>query len=277
MKVVLKMMFGGMLASALVAGAPQGPPAPVAAGTYATVSGRIAQLNYDRDAQVEGFLLNDHTLVHLPPPVAPRMAMSLKAGDTVQVAGYSRMSVSGFQSIEAQQIQDRTSGGAITVPTPGAAAPFSESGRIRQLNYDADGAVDGFLLDNGTFVTMPPYSASNPSSIRAGGSTAFSGYARRTLDGRTVVDVQTLSVNGQTLNVAVAGPVGGPDAPPRPRRMRRNAPPPPPDMAGPPAGPVPAGAPPPPPNSAGPNAAPPAASTPAGTAEPPPPPAPPQL
>jgi hypothetical protein len=121
---------------------------------------------------------------------------------------------------------------------PGAAAPYSGSGRIRQLNYGPDGAVNGFLLGNGTLAMLPPFTATNSSPVRVGASVRYSGYARNTMSGRTVVDVQTLSINGQTLNMTDAGapppspppaagpaPVGGPDEPP---------PPPPPPQAGPP-------------------------------------------
>ena len=243
-----------------------GPPAgqPTAqAGTYTNVSGTISQFNYDRDAEVEGFLLSNNTLVHLPPRAAARMGTSLRAGDTVRVGGFAQTSPTGFQTMEAQAIQDSTSGKSLTVPQPGAAAPYSGSGRIQQLNYGPDGAVNGFLLDNGTLATVPPFAATNPSFIRRGATIAYSGYAHSTMSGRNVVDVQTLTVNGQALTMGAIGPQGGTPAPP---------------PAGPQAGP---GAPPPPPVAGGPAAAPPAPGTapaPAGRGdEPPPPPPPPAL
>ena len=200
-------------------GRPGGPPpgqAPVQAGTYTNVSGTISQLNYDREAEVEGFLLSNNTLVHLPPRAATRIGVTVRKGDNVQIAGFAQTSPSGLQSIEAQSIQDRTSGKTLTVPQPGAAAPFSGSGRIQQLNYGADGAVNGFVLDNGALATVPPFSASNPSSIRVGAPVSYSGYARSTMSGRTVVDVQMLSVNGQVLTMGPVGTAGGPGAPPPP-------------------------------------------------------------
>ncbi|MDQ2947618.1 MAG: hypothetical protein M3Y27_17080, partial [Acidobacteriota bacterium] len=115
-----------------------------------TVSGTISQFNYDLDADIEGFLLSNHTLVHLPPRAAARLGTSLHTGESVQVAGLAQTSSSGFQTIEAQSITDRAAGKTFTMLLPGAAAPFSVSGRIQQLNYGPDGAVNGFLLDNGT-------------------------------------------------------------------------------------------------------------------------------
>jgi hypothetical protein len=89
-------------------------------------------------------------------------------GDTVQIAGFAQTSPAGFQTIEAQAVQDKTSGKTFTVPQLGAAAPYSGSGRIQQLNYGADGAINGFLLDNGTLATVPPFAASATSSNGGG-------------------------------------------------------------------------------------------------------------
>lgn len=198
---------------------PQVPPAPVT-GTYTNTSGTVVQFNYNRDGEVEGFLLSDNTLVALPPAVASRSSALVHTGDTVQVTGLMQGSPTGFRTIQAQGLQDRTSGKTLTIPQPGAAAPYSGSGSIQQLNYGPDGSVNGFVLDNGTMALVPPFSATKPSSIRVGATISYNGYARNTSSGRTVVDVQTLSINGQTVRLDAAAPVA-PVAPPVP-----NAPPP---------------------------------------------------
>lgn len=222
-RILLCSMLACSLASIGVAQEPRGRhyggpptgPAPVE-GTYTTVSGSILQFNYDREAEIEGFLLNDHTLVHLPPRVADRAGSLLRAGDSVQITGFARTAPTGFQTVEAQNVQDRTSGKTLTVPQPGPAAPFSGSGRIEHLNYGPNGAVNGFLLDNGTLATVAPFASTNPSSIRVGVPITYSGFARNTISGRTVVDVQTLSINGQTLTMGAMRPIDGPGAPPPP-------------------------------------------------------------
>ena len=161
--------------------------------------------------------------------------------------------------MEAQALQDRTSGRTFTMPQPGPAAPYSGSGRIQQLNYGPDGAVNGLLLSDNTLVAIPPFSAGNPTSIRAGATISYSGYARRTMNDRTVVNAQTLTINGQQLALATpAGPRGV--APPLPP---------------PPSG-APAAAPPPPPNGPGAAAPNPGGPPPQNWAAEPPPPAPPQ-
>jgi hypothetical protein len=229
-------LAGGLLALALAAiGAAQGRrgkpgppppagPAPAPAGTYTTVSGSVTQFNYNRDAEVEGFLLNNNTLVHLPPRAALRIGTSVKQGDSLRISGYAQTSPAGVQTIEAQTVEDRTSGNRFVIPQPGAAAPYSGAGRIQQLNYGPDGAVNGFLLDNGTLATIPPFSAGNPSSIRVGTTVAYTGYARSTVSGRTVVDVQTVTINGQPLALGANGLEPAPPA----RTDEPPAPPPPP-------------------------------------------------
>ncbi len=197
-------------------GAPPSAPPPAPAGVYTTVSGTIAHFNYDREGEVSGFLLNNNSLVQLPPQATLRISGSLHKGDTVQIAGYTQTSPSGFQTIQAQTVQDRTSGKTFSMPQPGGAAPYSGSGRVEQLNYGSDGAINGFLLDNGTLASLPPFAATNPSSIRPGVAIAYSGYARRTLSGRTVVDLQTLNINGQTITIGVFGPGSRAAAPPAP-------------------------------------------------------------
>ena len=268
-RALLCCLLGSTLATIGAAQGPRGrrgspPPAgpPAQGGVYTTLSGSISQFNYDRDAEIEGFLFKNNTLVHLPPRVAQRIGTSIRAGDTIQITGYAQTSPAGMQTIEAVSIQDRTTGKSFSVPQPGGAAPYSASGRIQQLNYGRDGAINGLLFDNGTFASIPPFSASNPSSIRVGTTVAYTGYARSTISGRTVVDAQTVTINGQPLALGMAGPDRGPGAPPPP-----------------PVGPRGPGAPP-PPAVGGAGAPPPVAAVrpmPAGrTDEPPPPPPPPQ-
>jgi hypothetical protein len=175
------------------------------------VSGTISQFNYDRDAEVEGFLLNDKTLVHLPPQAAGRLTLSMHTGDNVQVTGNAQTAAAtGFKTIEAQAVQDRSSGKNFALPQPGAGAPYSSSGRIQQFNYGPDGAINGLVFDNGTLATLPPFSAANPSSLKVGSTVAVNGYATTTISGRTVVDTQSLTVNGQTISL------NRPDGPPPP-------------------------------------------------------------
>jgi hypothetical protein len=193
---------------------PSGDPwGGVQPGTYTTLTGTISQFNYDQEAEIEGFLLSNGSLVQLPRSVAAKVAPSLHAGDNVTVAGMARTSPTGFQTITAQSIKDSTSGKSLEIPMPGAPAPLTGSAKIQQLNYGRGGEINGFLLDNGLLAMVPPFGASNPSSIKVGATAAYSGYARRTMNEKTVVAVQSLTINGQQITLAPAGRPGsgGPD------------------------------------------------------------------
>ena len=183
-----------------------GPPVrpPISNAVSATVAGTISQFNYNRDADIEGFLLSDKTLIHLPPRAATSLDATFHSGDSVQITGYAQTSPTGMRTIEAQSIQDRTSGKSLTIPQPGAAAPYSGSGRIRQLNFGQDGTINGFLTDNNTLATVPPFAGMNPSSLQVGATVGYTGFARNTISGRTAVDVQTLTINGQALTLGMA-------------------------------------------------------------------------
>jgi hypothetical protein len=236
MKFFCSRMFTGALLLGTFVGmasaqgpAPPPPPAPRGpgpdgggpwAGTYTTVTGTISQFNYDQEAEIEGFLLSNNSLVQLPRGVAAKFSASRHTGDSVTVAGMGRSSPTGFQTIVAQSIKDTTSGKSVEIPTPGAPAPFSGTGKIQQLNYGRGGEVNGFLLDNGVLAVVPAFSSSNPSSIKVGATVSYSGYARRTMNEKTVVAVQSLTINGQQITLAPVGR-GGPDGGPGMPRGRR--------------------------------------------------------
>ena len=145
-------------ASLLLAQAP--PPPPQSPSNNGSVSGTISQLNYGAEMEVTSFLLNGNTLVTFPPHVGSALNSILKAGENVEVSGYSSATQSGMQRIELQTIS--VGGKTLSVPQPGQFTSYSSSGKVIQLNYNREGEVDGFLLNNGVFAkTPPPFSTSS--------------------------------------------------------------------------------------------------------------------
>jgi hypothetical protein len=111
-RILLCSVLGSALATLVAAQGPRGrrdstPPGgpPAQSGVYTTVSGRISQFNYDRDAEIEGFLLSNNILVHLPPPAANRIGNSIRKGDTVQITGYMRSTLSGRTVVDLQSVR----------------------------------------------------------------------------------------------------------------------------------------------------------------------------
>ncbi len=190
------------------------PPLPdqqAPMGVVSTVNGTISQFNYGPEGRVEGFLISPGTMVFLPPDWAMQVETIAKRGDPVKVTGYSAPLPSGMQVIDAQTLT--VAGKNLSLLQPTQPSPYAGSGVIRQLNYDRDGTVNGFVLDNGMIARTPPFGTSDVSAIKAGAQIALSGFARTAATGRTVVDVQSITVNGQTISMN-AGPFDAPPAPP---------------------------------------------------------------
>lgn len=198
-------LAGFILAAASMLFAQAAPPPPPAAnfGSTSSVSGAISQLNYGPEMEVTSFLVNRNTLVTFPPHIAAALASVLNPGENVQVTGYASATTTGMQRMEMVTLN--SGGKTFTVPQPGQFTAYNGAGRVTQLNYDREGDVDGFLLDNGVFAkTPPPVSASLASTVSVGSEVSISGYSHQAMNGRTVVDVQ--SINGQTIAYAPPGP-----------------------------------------------------------------------
>jgi len=203
-------LAGFLLLAASILSAQAAPPAPPAAnsGGYSSVSGAISQLNYGPEMEVTSFLVNKNTLVTFPPHVGAVLAPVLNSGENVQVTGYGNPTATGMQRIELVTIN--ADGKTLSVPQPGQFTSYNGAARVTQLNYNREGDVDGFLLDNGVFAkTPPPFSATLTSTVSVGSQVSVTGYSHQAMNGRTVVDVQ--SINGQAIAYAPPGP------PPPPR------------------------------------------------------------
>lgn len=225
------------LAAAGCAVAQIGDPANPQAST--TLSGSIAQFNYGPEGQVEGMVLSPNALVNLPPDWAAQVEATAKTGARVQATGIGRITASGMRVVDAERLE--INGKTWTQAVPSQPSPYTGSGVVRALNYGREGEVNGFMLSNGVLARTPPFGESNTSAVKVGATVAVAGFAHQTGTGTTVVEVQSITVNGQTVAMN-AMPPAGPVAP---------VPPPPPG-----AGPGPRGPVPPPPG--GPLAAPPA-------------------
>ncbi len=118
--------------------------------------------------------------------------------------------------------------------------PVLSKGAIRNWNYGPNGDLNGFVLDRNVLVMLrPEFGATLANMARLGSRISVSGYERSGVNVQTVVEAQSITVNGQTLNVgAYAGPP--PPAPvpgPAARGRARRGPPPPPPAPGAPAPP----------------------------------------
>lgn len=126
-------------------------------------------------------------------------------------------------------------------PQPGTAMQvFSRAGTIRSWNYGPNGDINGFVLDRDVLVMFPPdVAASFTRMARLGSRIGVSGYSHSGLNVSTVVNAQTITLNGQTFNIPPPPPPAerGRRGPPLPPPGNAPPPPPPPGPQGPPPGP----------------------------------------
>jgi hypothetical protein len=239
----MKKMLFSLLAIAgttmLMAQLPPPGPSPAAAAT--TVTGALAQFNYGPNGRIEGFLIAPTTLISLPPDLAIQVELLAKMGDPVTASGLVASATSGMQIMQPQTIT--VAGRTLQLGEPSPPAPYAGAGVIRSLNYGREGEINGFVLQNGIIALTPRMGVNEFSVVKPGASIAVSGFARSTAGGRTVVEVQSITANGQTIALNASPPGGpdrlGPERGPESDRGPRGAAPPPPPPPGAPAPPPP--------------------------------------
>ncbi len=207
---------------------PSAPPdARMMQGASTTVSGSISRLNYGPEGNVDGFVLSNNTLIHLPREWSATTSDMPYIGDQISGTGFQTTSASGMKIVEPQSLKIGSK--TFTRNQPGQFQQFNGSGVIKQLNYGGRGEVNGFLLENGTLARTAPFNVL-PAQIKPGTKVTLSGTVRQTVTGINVVNVQSLTANGQTIPMAAPAPPRG-----QPGRRARLIPPPPPPAPGGPA------------------------------------------
>jgi hypothetical protein len=199
MKKVSMLFLIGCLAGSLFAQ----PGFP--AGTTTNVSGTITQFNFGGEGEPTSFLLG-RTLVHVRG--GGLVLSSFAVGDFVQVTGYGMTTHTGIQRVDATSVVNAARGITLSIPQPGSETEYSGSGLVAQFNYSGRGEINGLVLSDGTIVRTPPHLSSTIASLAPiGSSVNVTGYARRTVIGKTVVDAYT--INGQTVRGLPPAPAPG--------------------------------------------------------------------
>ncbi|WP_020595227.1 hypothetical protein [Spirosoma panaciterrae] len=80
---------------------PATPPEPPA---LTTATGKIADYRMDREGRVNGFVLDDKTIVTIPPHVAYQLTNLAKKGNTISVQGYPKSLREGQVQLEKLNI-----------------------------------------------------------------------------------------------------------------------------------------------------------------------------
>src|SRR5439155_435302 len=110
---------------------PSGPPtAQVAAPQSGSVdaAGAVRSFTYAPLGEVDGFVLDNGTIVHYPPHLGPQVGAMIALGNQVRVSGWMTTGPMGDPRLEAQTITNITTNTALNVaavlpPGPGIAPP----------------------------------------------------------------------------------------------------------------------------------------------------------
>ena len=218
--------------------------ATTAAAQLPAIQGAVAQYSLTPRGDVDGVILADGTLVHLPPHLGPALVAGVHPGDQVTIHGLHARAI---PLVQALTIHDDATDATITddgppagPPRPRAAdlQPLSESGRIKADLYGPRGDLDGVLLDDGTQIHLTPPEAERLQAQLAPGATiaangrGYAGPLGRSI-GATEIGPDPAHLvalvlpppppSGPGPGPGAPGAPGGPDAPDAP-----DAPPPPP-------------------------------------------------
>lgn len=153
---LLALALGG---TALVRAQPAPPPLPGLAGFDLTqlpeTRGILARYTLTPRGEVDGFLLQDGTQVHVPPHLSTQLVFALRPGDAVTVRGLRAL---GAPLVSAVSVA-RDAGGPPVADLGGprgALRPLEVQGRVQMPLRGPRGEINGAVLEDGTQLRLPP-------------------------------------------------------------------------------------------------------------------------
>ena len=168
----------GLLAGTLVAGL--GAAAFAQTPTYdpaqlPTIKGHVAQYTLTPRSEVDGFLLDDGTEVHVGPRASTELVFAVKPGDAVTIHG---LRAKALPMVAAASVTNDASN--VTVNAGGRGGPEREhgaatetTGAVKAQLHGPRGELNGVVLADGTQVRMPPPEAERLGDKLAVGHTVF--------------------------------------------------------------------------------------------------------
>jgi hypothetical protein len=184
-----------------------------------SVAGIVQQYLLTPHGEVDGLLLQDGTLVRLPPHVGNALVGIAKPGDEVAVVGFLDPRTPHGRAIKALSITNEKTGQSVIDQPPSSPPappdkrgltlkPLNVRGEVARLLVNHKGHVDGLILVGGEQVKFsPPDGTVVAMMVEQGKKTVeASGYGAQNAFG-TVVKAMSLSLDGQAV------PLSGPGRP----------------------------------------------------------------
>ena len=179
-------------------------------GNFSTFTGVVEQYLLNPEGLVDGLLLNNGVQVKFPPQAGENLTAK---GTEIEVTGNAGVQSQFGQEVRASQIRDRQTQQILvlqppnppSLPTANYSNLESESTIGRWL-VGRRGEVNGAILASGVQVKFPPHVGEQlAQSARVGDKVQVQGFGTRNNYGQ-VIQATTLSVNGQSLEIAPREP-----------------------------------------------------------------------
>ncbi len=208
--------LGGGVAVAQTAPASTQAQPPAAAQSVPAIKGTVAQYTLTPRGDVDGFILQDGTEVHLPPHLSTLLVYTVKPGDTVTIHGLKAAAV---PMVQAMSVTNDATGKTVTDNGPagrgsGMRGPremgqaMQVQGKVKEQLHGPRGDLNGVLLEDGTMVRLPPPEAQRLATELAPGQTIYaSGNGVSNALGK-VVAAQSIGPSEAQASVIAAPPPG---------------------------------------------------------------------
>ena len=159
--------------SAALVGAQPMPPAPAGLdlAQLPETRGVVARYTLTPRGEVDGFLLQDGTQVHVPPHLSTQLVFVVKPGDAVAVRGLRAL---GAPMVTAVSVANAASGATVTDAgggPRGAGQSMDVEGQVQATLRGARGEVNGAVLADGTILRLPPREAERFATLLQPGQT----------------------------------------------------------------------------------------------------------
>jgi hypothetical protein len=136
------------------------------------IKGKVAQYTLTPRGDVNGFILQDGTEVHINPGLSSELVFAVRPGDSVTIHG---LKAHAIPMVAGVAVTNDATGAVVTGPMgrPGMrrGTPLEATGKIKATLHEPRGAVNGVLLEDGTVVRLPPPEAERLASQLAVGQT----------------------------------------------------------------------------------------------------------
>ncbi|MBV8098785.1 MAG: hypothetical protein JOZ31_06485 [Verrucomicrobia bacterium] len=176
----------------------RGPHRPESEPFPAEVEGKVSQYLLNPRGEVDGLLLEDHTIIKFPPHLARELVEVVKPTERVRANGH----LEAEKLLKAHVIANPEKGRAIRdiKPTPperavalGPLRALSVAGTIRLIKRNPHGDIDGVILGDRTVLHVPPHAGRQ--------------FAKLLREGEPIAAIGFGTVNdfGRTIAVAMLG------------------------------------------------------------------------